>query len=79
MITIKELEKPLKHLQKAKKVSVKVWYAKNGHWIGVWDFGCALEAKRFCEKVCAEAKKELFFSISDTYNQLYYGPAKAKF
>ena len=62
----------MKHLQKAKKVIVKVCYARNGHFKGMYEFNCALDAKQFVEKM-ASTSKPLRVIIEDKYNTLYVG------
>ena len=65
----------MKHLQKAKTVYVKLFYAGNGHHIGNYQFECALDAKRFVEQK-AKVSKPLLVLISDKYNALYRGDGK---
>ena len=63
----------MKHLQKVKEVTVMIFYKGNNHFKGMHKFTCALDAKRFCEKMSAEAVKPLRFVISDKQNVLYRG------
>ena len=65
----------MKHLQKVKKVYAKVFYAKNGHFKGYYEFDCGLDAKRFIEKMAATSKP-LHVIISDEYNTLYIGDGR---
>ena len=62
----------MKHLQKIKNVYVKVFYAGNGHLKGIYHFTCALDAKRFIEKMAATSKP-LYVMIEDDFNALYVG------
>lgn len=62
----------MKHLQKVKHVSARVFYANNGHFKGIYHFGCALDAKRFIEDLAATSKP-LHVIIEDDYNTLYIG------
>ena len=68
----------MKHLQKEKKVYVKVFYAKNGHFKERVEFNNALQAKRYAEKIAKEIDKELYIMIEDKYNTLYKGNGKEK-
>ena len=63
----------MKHLQKVKEVTVKIWYAKNGHFKAIEIFPNALEAKRFAERIARATDKELYIQISDRWNNLYEG------
>jgi len=63
----------MKHLQKIKEVTVRVFYRNNGHFKGVYQFDCGLAAKRFCEEAREKAEKPLRFIIEDKYNTLYDG------
>ena len=63
----------MKHLQKIKEVTATVFYKNNGHVKGSYKFTCALDAKRFCEKMSAETIKPLEFIIRDRWNELYRG------
>ena len=65
----------MKHLQKAKKVTAKIFYAGNGHCKGVYQFDCGLDAKRFVEKM-ASSSKPLYVIIEDKYNTLYTGDGR---
>ena len=65
----------MKHLQKAKTVTAKIFYAGNGHLKGIYTFGCALDAKRFVEKMAVESKP-LYVMIEDEYNTLYLGDGR---
>ena len=65
----------MKHLQKVKKVTVKVFYAGNGHLKGLYHFDCGLDAKRFVEKMASESKP-LYVMIEDDYNTLYTGDGR---
>jgi len=62
----------MKHLQKVKKVTAKVFSAGNGHLKGIYEFTCALDAKRFVEKM-ASVSKPLYVMIEDEHNTLYTG------
>ena len=66
-------DKKMKHLQKAKEVTVRVFSKNNGHFKNSYKFTCALDAKRFCERMSAEAIKPLWFIICDEQNELYRG------
>jgi len=48
----------MKHLQKEKTVTVKVFYAKNGHLKERQIFDNALKAKRFTENLANTCDKE---------------------
>ena len=65
----------MKHLQKAKKVTAKIFYAGNGHCKGVYHFDCGLDAKRFVEKM-ASSSKPLYVIIEDDFNTLYQGDGR---
>lgn len=65
----------MKHLQKVKKVTAKVFSAGNGHFKGSYEFTCALDAKRFIEKM-ASTSKPLYVIIEDGYNTLYTGDGR---
>ena len=62
----------MKHLQKVKNITVKVFYAGNGHTKGIYHFTCGLDAKRFTEQMAASSKP-LYVIIEDDYNTLYIG------
>jgi len=68
----------MKHLQKEKTVTVKVFYAKNGHLKERQIFDNALKAKRFTENLANTCDKELYIMIEDKYNTLYTGNGKEK-
>lgn len=63
----------MKHLQKAKKVFVKIFYKKNGHFITIKEFACALDAKHYVEGFASSCDRELEVFITDEYNELYHG------
>ena len=65
----------MKHLQKVKNVTAKVFYAGNGHLEGIYHFTCGLDAKRFIEQK-AMTSKPLYVMISDDYNALYVGDGR---
>ena len=68
----------MKHLQKVKNVYVKVFFAKNGHLKGRYQFDNGLSAKRFAEEMARNTDKELYIMIEDDYNTLYKGNGKEK-
>lgn len=63
----------MKHLQKIKEVTVRIFYVKNGHFKEMRVFNCALDAKRFVEDMAQKSEKILDFYIEDKYNTLYHG------
>ena len=64
----------MKHLQKIKKVVVRVFYVGNGHFKESKEFNCALDAKHFVEKMANNSKKPLQFFMEDEHrNSLYVG------
>ena len=63
----------MKHLQKIKEVTVRVFYRNNGHFKGVYQFNNGLAAKRFCEEMNEKSEKPLRFIIEDKQNTLYDG------
>jgi hypothetical protein len=66
----------MKHLQKAKKVTAKIFYAGNGHCKGVYQFDCGLDAKRFVEQMASSSSKSLYVIIEDAFNTLYQGDGR---
>ena len=65
----------MKHLQKAKKVTAKIFYAGNGRCKGVYHFDGGLDAKRFVEEM-ASSSKPLYVIIEDDFNTLYQGDGR---
>lgn len=62
-----------RNLQKVKEVNIRIFYAKNGHFIETKKVNSELEAKRYIEKLAKEKDKELWVDITDNYNSLFYG------
>jgi len=65
----------MKHLQKVKNITAKVFYAGNGRCKGIYHFTCGLDAKRAIEQMAASSKP-LRVIIEDDHNTLYIGDGR---